>query len=407
MKSDKKNNREVIKTSTVLKSKFPPWPCFAKEEIDSVVSVLNSGKINYWTGTECRQFEAEFASFTGSAKAVALANGTVALEAALAALGIGPGDDVIVTSRTFIASASCIVMRGANPIMADVDPVSQNITAKTIEAALTPKTRAIITVHLAGWPCDMEPILGLAKKHGLSVIEDCAQAHGATYKGQKVGSFGDVAAFSFCQDKIITTGGEGGMVTTSNPQIWEKVWSLKDHGKNYNAVYNRRHPRGFRWLHESFGTNWRMTEMQAAIGRIQLKKIPKWLPIRRRNADIMTESFLKIPALRVTIPPPEIKHAYYKYYVFVRPEALKSGWNRDRIMMEIEAKGISCQSGSCSEIYLEKAFKANASHTARRLPVARKLGETSLMFLVHPTLTENEMEKTSRAVKRVMKEATR
>ncbi|TYO92007.1 DegT/DnrJ/EryC1/StrS family aminotransferase [Desulfallas thermosapovorans] len=382
---------------------FAPWPYFAADEIAAAGDVLKSGKVNYWTGEEGREFEREFASFTGCRYAVAVANGTVALELALYALGVGPGDEVIVTSRTFIASASCAVMRGATPVMADVDPVSQNITAETIARCITPRTRAIIAVHLAGWPCDMDSILDLARAKGLYVIEDCAQSHGATYKGRPVGSLGDVAAFSFCQDKIMTTGGEGGMLATNNREIWEKAWSFKDHGKSYDAVYNRQHPPGFRWVHESFGTNWRLTEMQSAIGRVILKKLPEWVETRRRNASILTRCFSRLPALRVTVPPGDVGHAYYKYYTFVRPEKLKGGWDRDRIMAAINAEGIPCFSGSCSEIYLEKAFDKEGLRPAERLPVAKELGETSLMFLVHPTLSEEDMYDTCQAVEKVLR----
>lgn len=386
---------------------FAPWPYFEKDEIEAVSAVLKSGKVNYWTGEEGRLFEQEFAAFTGCKYAVAVANGTVALELALYALGIGPGDEVIVTSRTFIASASCAVMRGAVPVMADVDPVSQNITAETIREVITPRTKAIICVHLAGWPCDMDPILELAREKGLFVIEDCAQAHGATYKGRPVGSMGDAAAFSFCQDKIMTTGGEGGMLTTNSREVWERAWSFKDHGKSYEAVYHRQHPPGFRWLHESFGTNWRMTEMQSAVGRVVLRKLPEWVEIRRRNAAILSQRFSKIPALRVTEPPEEVGHAYYKYYVFIRPERLKEGWDRDRVMTAVCAEGIPCFSGSCSEIYLEKAFEKEGLRPPKRLKVAKELGETSLMFLVHPTLSEQDMDDTCLAVEKVLRAAVR
>ncbi len=385
---------------------FAPWPYFDQDEIEAATAPLRSGKVNYWTGTEGREFEKEFAAFAGCNHAIALANGTVALELALYALGIGAGDEVIVTPRTFIASSSCCVMRGAIPVLADVDPVSQNITAETIRPHITPRTKAIICVHLAGWPCDMDPIVELAREHGLKVIEDCAQAHGATYKGRPVGSLGDVAAFSFCQDKIMTTGGEGGMLTTNDESLWRKAWEFKDHGKSYDAVYNREHVPGFRWLHESFGTNWRLTEMQSAIGRVQLRKLPDWTLARQRHAAILTESFSHIPALRITPAPPEIGHAMYKYYVFIRPERLVSGWDRDRIMNAINAEGIPCFSGSCSEIYLEKVFIDAGYGPVERLPVAKELGETSLMFLVHPNLSEADMIDTCHAVEKVMKEAS-
>ncbi|MEI6828150.1 MAG: DegT/DnrJ/EryC1/StrS family aminotransferase [Desulfuromonadales bacterium] len=387
----------------VRSTPFAPWPYFPADEIDAATACLSSGKVNYWTGTEGREFEKEFAAFTNCSHAIALANGTVALELALYALGIGPGDEVITTSRTFIASASCIVMRGATPVLADVDPESQNITAETILPHITSRTKAIICVHLAGWPCDMDPILALAREQGVKVIEDCAQAHGATYKGRPVGSLGDVAAFSFCQDKIMTTGGEGGMLTTNNEGLWRKAWEFKDHGKSYDAVYHRQHPPGFRWLHESFGTNMRLTEMQSAIGLVQLRKLAEWTRVRNRHAAILTEGFSKIPTLRLTKPAPEIGHAYYKYYVFIHPEMLTPGWDRDKVMNSVVAEGIPCFSGSCSEIYLEKAFFDAGYRSVERLPIAKELGETSLMFLVHPTLSEADMRDTVNAVSKVLK----
>jgi dTDP-4-amino-4,6-dideoxygalactose transaminase len=381
---------------------FPPWPVFADDEIEAVLAVLRSGKVNYWTGQEGRLFEQEFAEYVGTRHAIALANGTVALELALHALGIGPGDEVITTSRTFIASASAIVMRGATPVMADIDRESQNITADTIAAVLSEKTRAIIAVHLAGWPCDMDPIMQLARERGVKVIEDCAQAHGAVYKGRKVGSIGDVGAFSFCQDKIMTTGGEGGMLTTNDSAVWERAWAFKDHGKSYDAVYRRKHPIGFRWLHESFGTNWRITEMQAAIGRKVLKKLNNWVERRRLNADMLNRSFSRISGLRVTVPSPDVyQHSYYKYYTFVRPDYLPNGLSRDLIIEKLNAQGIPCFSGSCSEIYREKAFLNSALGPRERLSVARELGETSLMFLVHPTLRDQDMNRVCRAVEKL------
>ena len=385
---------------------FPTWPKFSSDEIEAATAVLRTGRVNYWTGEEGRQFESEFANSVATKHAIAVANGTLALEYALYALGVSTGDEVVTTSRTFIASASCAVMRGARPVMADVDRNSQNVTAHSIEAVLTARTKAVIAVHLAGWPCDMDPILELARERNLKVIEDCAQATGATYKGKPVGSLGDMAAFSFCQDKIMTTGGEGGMLTTNSDELWEKAWSLKDHGKSFEAVFNREHAPGFRWLHESFGTNGRMTEMQSAIGRVQLKKLPAWVADRRRLAEILTEKFSSIPGLRVTPPPPDVKHSYYKYYVFVEPQFLRKDWNRDRIMNEIVARNVPCFSGSCSEIYLEKAFSANL-RPPDRLPVAKELGETSLMFLVHPTLTSRHMDEIAGTVGDVMASAVK
>lgn len=390
----------------VRRQPFSPWPHFPADEIAAAVAPLESGMVNYWTGQEGREFEREFADSAGCRHAVALANGTVALELALHILGIGPGDEVITTCRTFIASASCIVMRGATPVFADIDPVSQNLSAATIRPVISKRTRAIIAVHLAGWPCDMDAIMTLAREFDLKVVEDCAQSHGACYRGRPVGSLGDVAAFSFCQDKIMTTGGEGGMLTTNDEELWRKAWEYKDHGKSWEAVYHRDHAPGFRWLHESFGTNLRLTEMQSAIGRVQLRKLPEWTLKRQAFAAMLSANFSRLPALRVTQPPSDIGHAFYKYYVFLRPECLKPGWERDRVMNAIIAEGIPCYSGICSEIYLEKAFEGTGMQPALRHPVALRLGETGLMFLVHPTLSEDDMRDTGRAVEKVLAAAS-
>ena len=390
----------------MLNTAFSPWPSFTEEEANAVRNVILSNKVNYWTGQECREFEKEFAAWAGTEHAIALANGTVALDVALQALGIGAGDEVVVTPRTFLASVSSIVNVGAVPVFAEVDRDSQNITAETIRAVLTPRTRAVICVHLAGWPCDMDPIMALAAEHDLKVIEDCAQAHGAQYKGRSVGSIGHVGAWSFCQDKIMTTGGEGGMVTTNDRALWSAMWSLKDHGKSWEAVYERQHAPGFRWLHESFGTNWRMLEVQAVIGRIQLRRMADWHASRLANAQKIWDCARQLPALRVPTIPEGSVHAAYKCYVFVEPSQLKADWDRDRILNEIAARGVPCFSGSCSEVYLEKAFDDTGWRPAERLPVARELGETSLMFMVHPTLTTAEIDKTCAVLAEVMAAAT-
>lgn len=387
----------------MLNTVFEPWPSFTDKEAEAVKNILLSNKVNYWTGQECREFEKEFASFSGTKYAVALANGTVALDVALKALQIGAGDDVIVTSRTFLASASSIVTAGANPIFADVELDSQNISRQTIEAVLTPNTKAIICVHLAGWMCDMDPIMQLAAEKSLYVIEDCAQAHGAKYKGKPAGSIGHIAAWSFCQDKIMTTGGEGGMVTTNDESLWKKMWSYKDHGKSYDSVYNKQHPPGFRWLHDSFGTNWRMMEMQAVIGRIQLTYMPDWTKNRIENADKILKAFDHSNYFTVNRPTDDYLHAQYKCYVQVNINALPSGWSRDRIMQFINAEGVPCYSGSCSEVYLEHAFDNTNWRPKERLKNAQQLGETSLMFLVHPTLSEDNINKTVDAIEKLKK----
>lgn len=391
----------------MLNSRFSPWPSFTEEEAQAVQRVLLSNRVNYWTGEEGRRFEEEFAAFSDSQYAIALANGTVALELALRAGGIGPGDDVVVTPRTFIASASAIVTVGARPVFADVDTDSQNITVETIRAALTERTKAVICVHLAGWPCDMPTIMALAEQEKLFVIEDCAQAHGARIAGRSVGSFGHVGAWSFCQDKIMSTGGEGGMVTTNDRERWSRMWSFKDHGKSWEAVYEREHPPGFRWLHESFGTNFRMTEMQSVIGRIQLARMPAWTARRQHNAQIITDVARRYPCVRAPQPADAFEHACYKGYLFVEPAHLKPDWSRDRILEALVDEGVPAMSGSCSEVYREKAFDEGNLRPKDRLPVAAELGDTSLMFPVHPTLTDDEMQTIASGLERVLARASR
>ncbi len=403
----------------MLNTPFSPWPSFTAEEAEAVQRVLLSNQVNYWTGTECTEFEAEFADWCGTRHAIALANGTLALDLALKALDIGPGDEVVVTPRTFIASVSCVVNAGAIPVFADVDAASGNLSAATIAAVLSPRTKALICVHLAGWPCDMDPIMALAARHGFKVIEDCAQAHGARYKGHSVGSIGHIGAWSFCQDKIMSTGGEGGMVTTNDAALWSRMWSFKDHGKSWEAVHQREHGPGFRWVHDSFGTNWRMLELQAVIGRIQLRRMAQWHAQRKANAQAIAAACARQAALRVPAfacnaqqcattcaSDSACAHACYKCYVYVRRDHLAPGWSRDRIVAEINARGVPCYQGSCSEVYLEKAFDGTPWRPPHPLPVARQLGETSLMFLVHPTLTPAEIDKTCRVLSEVLASAS-
>lgn len=393
----------------MLNTPFQPWPSFTQEEADAVSRVLLSNKVNYWTGTETREFEKEFAQFADSKYAIAVSNGTTALDLALQALELQPDDEVIVTPRTFIASISSVINAGAKPVFADINEDSGNISPETIAAVITDKTRAIVCVHLAGWPCDMDGIMALADKHDLYVIEDCAQAHSAKYKGRSVGSIGHIGAWSFCQDKIMTTGGEGGMVTTNDERLWRNMWAYKDHGKSYKAVYETEHPPGYRWLHESFGTNWRLTELQAAIGRIQLTRMPEWTTKRTANAQAILDAckpweekgYLNVPVIEQTAGFEDCVHAYYKLYVYVRPENLPEGWSRDRIISEINEIGAPCYAGSASEVYLEKAFDNTGLRPKLRLPAAKQLGEISLMFLVHPTLLDSEIEKTVEAINTV------
>jgi len=390
----------------MLHTSVAPWPNYTEEEQQAVAQVLASGRVNYWTGEEARTFEREYAQWAESERAVALFNGTVALDLALRALEIGPGDEVIVTPRTFIASISCVTNVGATPVFADVDPDSGNLTAETVDPGITPRTRAIIPVHLGGWPCEMPALRSLADERGLVIIEDCAQAHGAAIDGRNVGTFGRIGCWSFCQDKIITTGGEGGMVTTDDSDLWSRMWSFKDHGKSWDAVYERQHPPGYRWLHESFGTNYRMIEIQAVLGRLQLARLGDMTACRTAVAQAYRSALQKFPgAVRSPEPRPGMQHAYYRFYAYVRPEGLRDGWSRDRIAAEFSARGIPAFQGSCSEVYLERAFDSTGLRPPERMPVARQLGETSLAFLTHPTLSDEDVGRTCQAMEEIFSAA--
>lgn len=396
-------------SSTMRATALPlePWPHFSEEQVAAVAEVLRSGLVNQWTGGHVRSFEADYAGHLGRAHAIALMNGSVALELALRTAGIGEGDEVITTPRTFIASAGAAVLQGARPVMADVDPDSGAITASSIEEAITSRTKAIIVVHLGGWPAEMAPIGALARERGLIVIEDCAQAHGALVDGYPVGSFGDMAAFSFCQDKIITTGGEGGMLVLDDEEDYKSAWAFKDHGKGYDTTFSKQHPPGFRWLHDEFGTNWRMTEFQAVLGRIQLRDLKDTISMRTRNAMRWTERLSGLDALRIPQVRAGMRNAFYRLYAYVRPDALKPGWSRDRIQEEIVSAGFPLTVGSCGEIYRERAFIESGLAPAQPLPVAAELAQTSLALPVHPTLTEETIHAAADVMVEVFKRATR
>ena len=390
--------------------KLNPWPVFSKEEINKVSQILSSGKVNYWTGMEGKCFESEFAKNADSKYGIVMANGTLALTAAYSAIGLTEGDELITTSRTFIATSSAAVLLGAKPIFADIDLDSGCITPKEIEPLITSRTKAISVVHLGGWPAKIQEICEIAKAYNLYVIEDCSQAHGAKIKvdnnWKSVGSFGDVATWSFCQDKIITTGGEGGIVSTSNEKIKDFCWSIKDHGKTLKAIKLQEKTEGFKWLHDGFGSNYRLSEMQSAIGRIQLRKLEEWNKIRSFNAEILYSYLKNIDAVRLPYVGKNINHAWYKFYCYLDFEVLSSDWDRNRIIKTINDYGYPAFSGSCSEIYLEKCFKKLSSNY-ERLKNARELGATSLMLLVHPSISKEQIIKYSEVVRDVLLKASR
>jgi len=380
------------------------WPFYAEDEIAAVVDTLRSGRVNQWTGHRVVAFERAYSDYVGNGRAIALANGSLALELAMRALGVGPGDEVIVTPRSFAASAFCVMLVGATPVFADIDRGSGNIDAAGIEAVLSPRTKGIIPVHLGGWPADMPAIMALAAEHRLFVVEDCAQAHGAKIGGKPVGAFGDAAAFSFCQDKIITTGGEGGLVTFRDDKAFEWAWSFKDHGKNRAKILGKPDRPGFRWLHDTVGTNWRMLETSAAIGLAQLAKLADWRELRTRNAMIWADALSQVPGLRVPLPAGDAVGAYYKFYCYVDRDPAENETLRDAILLKAGEQGIRAFSGSCPEVYREEAF---ADLHAPRLPVARELGETSLMFEVHPTLNPDRLRARATEMARIAQDILR
>lgn len=396
--------------SPVRSAPMPPWPVLDEAAIAAAAAVLRSGRLNYWVGEHGRAFEREYAESLGRRHAVAVANGTVALELALRAFGIGHGDEVVVPSRTFIATASSVIAVGATPVIADIDPGSGNLTADTVRAVARPSARAVIPVHLGGWPVDMDPLVAFAQGRGLRVIEDCAQAHGAVYRGRPVGALGsDAATFSFCQDKIIPLG-EGGVVVLDDDKAYDRAWAYKDHGKSLLKVggsADGENGASFRWLVDSFGTNWRLPEVSAAVGRVGLRMLPEWHAARRLNALRLAEGLADIAALRTPLPPEGVEHAFYRLYAFVQPEALAEDWNRDRIAAAVLAEGVPCQYGTCAEIYREQAFVGAGLGPVERLPAAAHAHETSLAFFVHPTLGQTDIDDTVVAVRKVMEVASK
>ncbi len=394
-----------------LENKLNKWPNYDNEVILKTSEILRNGAVNYWTGEEGKLFENEFSNWCGVKHSLCMANGSLALSAIYKAIGLVENDEIITTPRTFIATSSEAFLLGAKPVFAEVDRESGNITAESIRPLINKKTKAIAVVHIAGWPADMLEICKLAKEFDLYVIEDCSQAHGAAIKVddyyKSVGSFGDVAAWSFCQDKIMTTGGEGGMVTTNRDDLWELMWTLRDHGKNRKELMKKTSSRSFKWLHDNKGTNMRLTEFQSAIGRIQLKNINEWNKRRKYNAQILINKLSNLKILRIPQPNEYYRHAWYKLYCYLNKEFLRDGWNRDKIIFEISSKGYACFEGGCSEIYRENIFSSLENYSNKKLPVARELGNTSLMFLVHPTIDESQIYCYSECIFNVLSEASK
>lgn len=383
------------------------WPRHEPDEIEAVAHVLRSGKVNALVhGEQNREFAAEFARFVGMPEGMCLANGTLTLEVALRALGIGPGHEVIVPARSFFATASCVLAVGALPVFADIDPVSQNIDPASVERLVTPATRAVICVHLAGWPCDMDALGRICGDHGLHLIEDCAQAHGATWRGRQVGSFGAASSFSFCTDKIMSTGGEGGLLLFRDHQAWLRGWAFKDHGKSYAKVTDGAGtPGAFRYIHDTPGSNYRMTEMQAALGRCQLAKLPRWLAARRRNAETLLGALANVPGLLLPEPPAEVGHAWYKFHIRLSGDAEEAEQRRRAVLATLVARGIPAGSGSCPDMSREHALSGLPIRRDGLLANAVDLGRRTLMFPVDHTLERADMLRMAEEIGSAMRES--
>ena len=390
------------------------YPYFDRYSLEKVKKVLESGRVNYWTGNECKDFEKEFSNYHKVRYSLSVSNGSVALEMALKALNLKKRDSVIVTPRSFVISASCVINLGLKPIFADVDD-NGNLSIEGIKKAYNKNVKAIIVVHLNGLSCDLDPIIKFVKKNKIFLIEDCSQAHGATYKGKKVGSFGNISTWSFCQDKIISTGGEGGMISTNNRKLWLKLWSLKDHGKNFKSVFYKKHKTGFRWLHDDFGSNYRMTEMQAAIGRQQLKSLDEQIKKRNLIADLyfkgLKDYYLKYDILKK----PDLKiqnysskqdtryyrqhiHAFYRLNLFINKNKIK----QNKLIQQLQKNKIDCGVGSCPEIYREKIFRKLKLYPKKRLLKAKLLGETSIMFPINPYKALTKIKSEINSIKKIL-----
>ena len=387
---------------------------YTLKQINNVSKILKKNKTNYWTGLEGKNFEREFSNYHNTKYSVAVSNGSIALEIALKALNLKKTDTVLVTPRSFIISASCVLNLGLKPIFADVDD-NGNLSIEGIKEAYNKNVKAIILVHLNGLSCDLDPILKFVKKNKIYLIEDCSQAHGAVYKNKKVGSFGDISTWSFCQDKIISTGGEGGMISTNNKNLWLKIWSLKDHGKNYQSVFDKKHKTGFRWLHDDLGSNYRMTEMQAVIGREQLKSLDR--QIKKRNIianlylnglkNFYQNDIIKKPDFKCETCPlkqtvkkcNKCKHAFYRLNLFVNQKKI----NQTKLIEKINKNKIECNMGSCPEIYREKIFKKLKLYPKKRLQNAKLLGETSIMFPINPNKEIKKIKQEIKVIGKIFK----
>ena len=360
------------------------WPNFSKKLISQVGNVIKSGKINYTTGPYGQKFENEFSKHIGNKFSIAICNGTAALEVAIKSLRLPKKSKIIVPARSFFSSAACIVNTGHIPVFVDVDLLTQNISLEDIKNKISKKVRAIICVHLAGLPCDIRGVKKIANKHNLKIVEDCSQAHGASIQNKKVGSFGDVSTWSFCNDKIISTLGEGGMISTNNKSIYEFCKRYINHGSDlkknknsYKFVYNK----------NTFGTNLRLTEIQSFAGMEQLKNLKKIQNKRQKMSKDYYNLILKYNKYFYSYyPSKNIKSAWYRFYFFLKTEVKNYKNIRFKIIKDLNRNDLKCFTGSCPEIYLEKSFQKLKNFRSIRLKNSKILGETSIALDVNHTL---------------------
>jgi len=400
------------------------WPRFDDATINAVVEVLKSGKVNYWTGPKGMEFEKRFARWQGSRYAVSVATGTAALHVSLSALGIGPGDEVIVPSYTFIATSFSVVQAGAIPRFADVNLDDHCISLESAEKLVNERTKAIIPVHLYGNVCDMDRVLAFAKKHDLLVIEDNAEAYGGEYKGKKTGTIGRMAAASFCQNKTFTTGGEGGMVTTDDEDLAWKARSFRDHGYDVKERLNLLElEQKLPYIHNMVGFNFRMTEMQSAIGLSELDRIDTWnFPARRRNAYILINRLKKHPQVKYfPVDTPERRNGWYVLAFSLDIENMKC--DIAEFVKAAGAEGVPCWKVFWPQCHTENAFTGknafgrsgfpftskeytdpkSADYSAVEVPNARWHEKHTFTCFALPTASEDDMEQIADALEKVLK----
>jgi len=379
---------------------FHPWPVVDDEDVKAVAEVVASGKWGSLSGGgKVDEFIRRFTEFQQAQYGVCCVNGTAALEIALRACGVGRGDEVIVTPYTFIASASSILMVGGIPVFVDIDPESYNIDVTKIETAITDRTKAIMAVHIGGCPCDMDAIMEIAQRHNLRVIEDCAQAHGAAWRGRRVGAIGDAGAFSFQSSKNLNSG-EGGIVVTNNKDIYDRAWSLHNVG---------RVPTGAWYEHPILGWNYRMTEFQGALLTSQMRRLPDQIAKREENAAYLNERLAQIPCVKPLKRDARVTtHAYHLYMFRYNPEVL--GVPKSRFVSALAAEGIPA-AGGYTPIYKEYAFALDLpgypSYAKLALPVCERACADEAVWLFQSMLLgpKKDMDDIADAIEKVAENA--